>query len=60
MGSSYGERVIDGTTDSKTGGEIAAAAIEPPLAETTETAETAEGGSAQNEQVTGPDDKALS
>jgi len=60
VGSSYGEPVIDGTTDSKTGGEIAVAAIEPPLAETTETAETAEGDSAQNEQVTGPDDKALS
>jgi len=72
VGSSYGEPVIDSTkdsttdrkTDSKAGGEkageIAVAAIEPPLAETTETAENAEGDSAQNEQVTGPDDKALS
>jgi len=68
VGSSYGEPVIDSTTDRKTGskaggetgGEIAVAAIEPPLAETTETAENAEGDSAQSEQVTGPDDKALS
>jgi hypothetical protein len=65
VGSSYGEPVIGGTTDSKTdskaggetGGKIAVAAIEPPLAETTETTER---DSAQNEQVTGPDDKALS
>jgi len=72
VGSSYGEPVTDstadGTTDSKTGskaggktgGEIAVAAIELPLAETTETAEAAETDNAQNEQVTGPDDKASS
>jgi len=64
VGSSYGEPVTDGTIDSKTGGkigaEIAVAAIEPPLAETAETVEIAEGDSAQNEHVTGPDDKALS
>jgi len=72
VGSSYGEPVTggttDGMTDSKTdskaggerGGKIAVATIEPPLAETTETTETTERDSAQNEQVTGPDDKALS
>jgi len=64
VGSSYGEPVTDGTIVSKTGGkigaEIAVAAIEPPLAETAETVEIAEGDSAQNEHVTGPDDKALS
>jgi flagellar biosynthesis/type III secretory pathway protein FliH len=68
VGSSYGKLVTDGTTDSETeinnggetGGEIAVAAIEPPRVETAETVELAEGDSGQNEQVIGPDDKALS
>jgi flagellar biosynthesis/type III secretory pathway protein FliH len=68
VGSSYGKLVTDGTTDSETeinnggetGGEIAVAAIEPPRVETAETVEIAEGDSGQNEQVIGPDDKALS
>jgi len=69
VGNSYGEPVIDSATDNttgrktdskaggETGGEIAATAIEPPLAET---AENAEGDSDQSEQVTRPDDEALS
>ncbi len=59
--SSYSDPVTDSKQDSETvsetGVETEVAAIEPPLAETVETAET---DSAQNEQVSKPDDKASS
>lgn len=65
ISSSYSDPVTDSKQDSKqdsetvseTGVETEVAAIEPPLAETVETAET---DSAQNEQVSKPDDKASS
>ena len=56
--SSYSDPVTDSKQDSETvsetGVETEVAAIEPPIAETVET------DSAQNEQVSKPDDKALS
>lgn len=65
ISSSYSDPVTDSKQDSKqdsetvseTGVETEVAAIEPPLVETAETAET---DSAQNEQVSKPDDKASS
>ena len=61
ISSSYSDPVTDSKQDSETvsetGVETEVAAIEPPLAETVETAET---DSAQNEQVSKPDDKASS
>ena len=61
ISSSYSNPVTDSKQDSETVSETnvetEVAAIEPPLAETVETAET---DSAQNEQVSKPDDKALS
>ena len=64
ISSSYSDPVTDSKqnseTVSETGVETEVAAIEPPLAETVETAETAETDSAQNEQVSKPDDKASS
>ena len=61
ISSSYSDPVTDSKqnseTVSETGVETKVAAIEPPLAETVETAET---DSAQNEQVSKPDDKASS
>jgi len=61
ISSSYSNPVTDSKQDSETvsetGVETEVAAIEPPLAETVETAET---DSAQNEQVSKPDDKASS
>lgn len=57
ISSSYSDPVIDSEQDSETGVETEVAAIEPPLAETVEAAET---DSAQNEQVSKPDDKASS
>ena len=61
ISSSYSDPVTDSKqnseTVSETGVETEVAAIEPPLAETVETAET---DSAQNEQVSKPDDKASS
>ena len=61
ISSSYSDPVTDGKQDSETVSETnvetEVAAIEPPLAETVETAET---DSAQNEQVSKPDDKASS
>ena len=64
ISSSYSDPVTDSKQDSETVSETnvetEVAAIEPPLAETVETAETAETDSAQNEQVSKPDDKASS
>jgi flagellar biosynthesis/type III secretory pathway protein FliH len=64
ISSSYSDPVTDSKqnseTVSETGVKTEVAAIEPPLAETVETAETAETDSAQNEQVSKPDDKASS
>jgi len=57
ISSSYSDPVTDSRQDSETGVETEVAAIEPPLAETVEAAET---DSAQNEQVSKPDDKASS
>jgi flagellar biosynthesis/type III secretory pathway protein FliH len=61
ISSSYSDPVTDSKQDSETvsetGVETEVAAIEPPLAETVETVET---DSAQNEQVSKPDDKASS
>ena len=61
ISSSYSDPVTDSKQDSETGSETGVetevAAIEPPLVETAETAET---DSAQNEQVSKPDDKASS
>ena len=61
ISSSYSDPVTDSKQDSETvsetGVETEVAAIEPPLVETAETAET---DSAQNEQVSKPDDKASS
>ena len=54
ISSSYSDPVTDSKQDSETGVETEVAAIEPPLAETAET------DSAQNEQVSKPDDKASS